>query len=258
VHAVPEASQVSITPGAASLTTGFPPLNFQSYTAGGIPPFGNDLNGILNQITAWQRWTQAGGYPRYNAAYQTAIGGYPSGAVLMAATNNGMWVSTADSNMTNPDTGGAGWSWMNGSATQVFNVAPATAATHAVRSDQLSADNTNFPIYTPPTAWTPTFTSITQVGATSNTFYYVKIGKIVFFQVTLQAATSTVCNAGSSVITTPTTPSTRGSTCTAVNIGTSASLGVGSVFSYVNGILPPTISVGAGVGVYISGFYMEP
>jgi hypothetical protein len=109
IHAVPEASQVTITPGAASLTTGFPPLNFQSYTAGGIPPFGNDLNGILNQITAWQRWTQAGGLPRYNAAFQTAIGGYPSGAVLIDATNKWLWVSTADSNVTNPDTGGAGW-----------------------------------------------------------------------------------------------------------------------------------------------------
>lgn len=110
IHAVPEASQIGITPGAASLTDGFPPLNFLSYLAGGIPPFGNDFNGILNQVTAWLRWNQAGGLPRYNAAFQTAIGGYPSGAVLVNATSNWLWVSTADSNVTNPDTGGAGWS----------------------------------------------------------------------------------------------------------------------------------------------------
>jgi hypothetical protein len=109
VHAVPEASQISITPGAASLTDGFVPLNFLSYLAGGVPPFGNDMNGILNRITAWLRWTQAGGLPRYNSAFQTAIGGYPSGAVLIDATNKWLWVSTADSNATNPDAAGAGW-----------------------------------------------------------------------------------------------------------------------------------------------------
>jgi len=103
VHAVPEASQVSITPGAASLTTGFPPLNFQSYTAGGIPPFGNDLNGILNQITAWLRWSQAGGFPKYTSTFQTAIGGYPSGAIVQSATVQGkLWCSSTESNVTNP------------------------------------------------------------------------------------------------------------------------------------------------------------
>jgi hypothetical protein len=124
-----------------------------------------------------------------------------------------------------------------------------------VQASQVSADHVNFPVYSKST-WVPTLTGITQVGATSNTFNYVKIGKIVFFEVTLQAATSTAATAGSAVITTPTTPAV-GSTCTAVNIGTSASLGVGSVFPAAQGILPPTISVGAGIAVYISGFYTE-
>ena len=109
IHAVPQASQIGITPGAASLTDGFPPLNFTSYLAGGVPPFGEDMNGILNQITAWLRWNSAGGLPRYNSAFQTAIGGYPLNAVLVDATNNWLWVSTAESNVTNPDTGGNGW-----------------------------------------------------------------------------------------------------------------------------------------------------
>jgi hypothetical protein len=106
---VPEASQIAVTPGAASLTDGFPPLNFLSYLAGGVPPFGNDMNGILNQVTAWLRWTEAGGVPRYNSAYQTAIGGYPNGALLRSADGSGWFLSTADDNMTDPETGGADW-----------------------------------------------------------------------------------------------------------------------------------------------------
>ena len=110
IHAVPQASQIAITPGAASLTDGFPPVTFLSPLAGGVPPFGNDMNGILNQITAWLRWGQAGGPVRYSAAFQTAIGGYPSGAIVQSATVPGkLWCSTTENNVTNPDTGGAGW-----------------------------------------------------------------------------------------------------------------------------------------------------
>jgi len=114
-HAVPEASQIAITPGAASLTDGFVPINFLSPLAGGVPPFGNDMNGILNQITAWLRWNQAGGVPGYNGAFQTAISGYPLGAVVQSASVPGkFWYSSTENNVTNPDTGGAGWSLIMG------------------------------------------------------------------------------------------------------------------------------------------------
>ena len=109
IHAVPTASQILITPGAASLTDGFPPLNFVDTAAGGVPMFGADMNGILNQIVAWVQWVNAGGPLSYDAAFSTAIGGYPKGAWLNAATLGSWWVSTADNNTTDPDTGGAGW-----------------------------------------------------------------------------------------------------------------------------------------------------
>lgn len=240
VHAVPEASQVSITPGAASLTTGFPPLNFQSYTAGGIPPFGNDLNGILNQITAWQRWTQAGGFPRYNAAFQTAIGGYPSGAILCDATSNWLWVSTVDSNVTNPDTGGAGWQQMTaklaGSATHVFDVAPATTATQAVQASQVSADHVNFPIYTAPTVWTPTVSGITFVGANASVYTYTKVGKLMFVNIMLAAATS-VTIANSASISLPVAQTTSAVTrCVSPNTGNACDVAVyGGNATFING-----------------------
>jgi hypothetical protein len=84
-----------ISNGAASLTDGFPPLTFLAVTAGGVPPFGQDMNGLLNQITAGVRWEQVGGQPVYNATFANAIGGYPNGAVLQRADGSGFRRNTA-------------------------------------------------------------------------------------------------------------------------------------------------------------------
>ncbi len=107
--AIPTASQIGIVDGAASLTDGFPPLTRTDPGAGGIPPNGLEVNGILYLLSAGIRWQQAGGAPKFDAGFATAVGGYPSGAVLQSADGSGWWQSTADNNTANPDTGGAGW-----------------------------------------------------------------------------------------------------------------------------------------------------
>ena len=110
IRPIPTGSQVNVTPGAASLTDGFPALNTIPIAAGGVPPFAQDMNGILNIITAWLQWYQAGGPIAYDATFQTSIGGYPSGArVLSRVTPGAVWRSTVENNTTNPDAGGAGW-----------------------------------------------------------------------------------------------------------------------------------------------------
>lgn len=106
---IPTASQIGVTSGAASLTDGFPPLNFQSVASGGVPPRGKDMNGILFEVTGWQRWQQAGGPIQYDATFAAAIGGYPAGAVLMSNPPGILWRSTADDNTANPDAAGANW-----------------------------------------------------------------------------------------------------------------------------------------------------
>ncbi|NTI80468.1 glycine-rich domain-containing protein [Rhizobium rhizogenes] len=104
IRTIPEASQIGIIDGAASLTDGFPPLNFLPVGSGGVPPFGQDMNGILNQITQWSQWQGAGGLAVYDSAFSTDIGGYPKGAILASAVAPGViWMSTADDNTTNPD-----------------------------------------------------------------------------------------------------------------------------------------------------------
>lgn len=106
---IPTDSQIGVQAGAASLNDGFPPVNFLPVGAGGTPPFGQDMNGILNWITKSIQWQQAGGPYGFNQTFATAVGGYPIGAIVAAATLGEFWLNTVDQNSNNPDTGGAGW-----------------------------------------------------------------------------------------------------------------------------------------------------
>lgn len=104
IRTVPVDSQIGIQDGAASFTDGFVPDNFTPVSAGGVPPFGQDFNGLLNVMTAWQQWNQAGGPVSYNSTFSTAVSGYPLGAVLNSSVVLGaQWYSTVDGNTTNPD-----------------------------------------------------------------------------------------------------------------------------------------------------------
>lgn len=97
-------------PTAASLSLGWPPDTGTPTGSGGTPPDIRDENGILNEIVAWVQWLNAGGPVFYDGTFSTAIGGYPKGTVLDNALNNAaFWISTADNNSSDPDTGGANW-----------------------------------------------------------------------------------------------------------------------------------------------------
>ncbi|TJV02483.1 MAG: hypothetical protein E5Y35_27805, partial [Mesorhizobium sp.] len=74
-----------------------------------MPPFGQDMNGILQQITQWSQWQNAGGLVPYDPAFSAAIGGYPKSALLAGAATGVVWLSTADDNTSDPDTSGANW-----------------------------------------------------------------------------------------------------------------------------------------------------
>jgi hypothetical protein len=110
IRTIPTASQIGIVAGEPSLTDGWVPLNALPVAGGGIPPDIRDQNGILNAITKWQQWQQAGGAIPYDATFQTAIGGYPKNAIVGSAVTAGLfWLATTDNNTTNPDVAGAGW-----------------------------------------------------------------------------------------------------------------------------------------------------
>lgn len=110
IRPIPTASQIGIQNGAASLTDGFPPLTFLAESAGGVPPFGEDFNGLLSQLSLWCQWVSAGSPAYYDSAFSASVGGYPKGALLNQSANPRFyWVSLVDNNSSNPDTGGANW-----------------------------------------------------------------------------------------------------------------------------------------------------
>lgn len=113
-NTIPVASQIGITPGAASFTDGFPPLTRTPLTSGGVPPSGLDMNGVLFDLTAISRWLNAGGSFIYDSTFanDADIGGYPAGAILLRSDGDGFWLNLADNNVTDPESAGAaaaGW-----------------------------------------------------------------------------------------------------------------------------------------------------
>jgi hypothetical protein len=107
---IPPQPQAGGTAGFASWTTGFPPLNFMPVAGGGVPPFGADANGALNQISSGLQWLNAIGVNFWDGTLSAYIGGYPSGAVVQSPVTFGLFYqSTVNNNVTNPDQGGVGW-----------------------------------------------------------------------------------------------------------------------------------------------------
>lgn len=97
------------TTGAAGFDKGFPDVTMTPVEAGGIPPAGQDFNGILFQITESVRYGQAGGQSTYDAGMSSSIGGYPLGARIAGDDRVSNFVNIIDSNSSNPNSGGSGW-----------------------------------------------------------------------------------------------------------------------------------------------------
>lgn len=108
-----------VAPNSATYQIGFPPNTMQSIAAGGMPPKGSDLNGVLYDVTDNLVFlTQGGGYG-FDATYATAIGGYPLNARLRL--NDGTEaISTIANNTNDPNVNLNGWVKTN-SASQILD-----------------------------------------------------------------------------------------------------------------------------------------
>lgn len=95
--------------GRAGFDQGFSAINMTAKEAGGIPPFGQDFNGIFYEVTNILRYMQAGGQPTFSSALATAIGGYPKGAMVLGSDGVTLWQSKVDSNSTNPNIAPSSW-----------------------------------------------------------------------------------------------------------------------------------------------------
>lgn len=94
---------------AASVQGGFPPVTMQPELSGGKPPLGQDMNGFLFLVSSHSFYVQCGQTYLYDATLAAFIGGYAVGTILGMTDGTGLWLNVTAGNMTNPDTGGAGW-----------------------------------------------------------------------------------------------------------------------------------------------------
>lgn len=128
-NSIPVASQLPGNINGASYTDGFPPATRTAIVAGGKPPAGLDVNGVLFDISSHIRWLNAGGPYAYDSSFATDsnVGGYPQGAQITSADLQGAWLSLNDNNTDNPDTG-AGTKWVPARA---YGVTAVTGLTNA-------------------------------------------------------------------------------------------------------------------------------
>lgn len=117
-------------PGQASWDQGFPSDTMQPVVAGGVPPFGQNFNGVEFTLSSHDYYVQAGQTFPFQAAVATAIGGYGVGAILGSATDaNTVWFNTAANNSTDPDaTDGSAVGWVSLFAYGFATFAPQTGA----------------------------------------------------------------------------------------------------------------------------------
>ena len=93
----------------ASYDQGFPPLNMTPIAAGGVPPSGQDMNGILYALSNAMQWQQAMGILPWDSAYaeNADIAGYPNGALVQHS--GAIWRSKANNNAVAPSAASAAW-----------------------------------------------------------------------------------------------------------------------------------------------------
>ncbi len=96
--------------GRASMALGFPKTTMTPIAAGGVPPYGEDMNGILSMLSVAARASEAGLLRPFSASFANAIGGYPAGATVAHPSVPGRFlVCTMDNNSNDPSQNMGGW-----------------------------------------------------------------------------------------------------------------------------------------------------
>jgi hypothetical protein len=123
IDPIPETRGPGDDPQQATWDEGFPLVTMTPLGAGGIPPKGQDFNGVLNAISEHTVFTGRGGQYKWSTAYVTASGGYSIGDVIQADDGLNSYVSLVNANTANfnttPAAIGVSWGLYAGRNTQV-------------------------------------------------------------------------------------------------------------------------------------------
>lgn len=108
-----ESSTTTDNNGVATFDKGFPPVTMQPLSAGGIPPSGKDMNGVLYSTTIQQQWQNAGMTYPFSQDFSDAVSGYPKGAIVPSSVYTGQWLNLNEANGTSPESPtGANTGWV--------------------------------------------------------------------------------------------------------------------------------------------------
>lgn len=107
------ATQAQTEAGLASYSGGFGSKNMLPVANGGQPPYGQDFNGVLNDITGNIVDINRGLSQYFDSDYATLIGGYPIGARLMLNNNSNYVLSIIAANSNDPNSDLTGWEIQN-------------------------------------------------------------------------------------------------------------------------------------------------
>jgi hypothetical protein len=94
---------------SASWQGGFPAVTMEEEIAGGLPPLGQDFNGILYTLSQATYAAQAGQLYPYNAGFAATISGYAAGALLAMGDGTGVWMNVVNGNTGDPDSTPVDW-----------------------------------------------------------------------------------------------------------------------------------------------------
>lgn len=122
IDPIPKTRGPGDDPQQATWDEGFPLVTMTPLAAGGIPPKGQDFNGVLKAISEHTVFTERGGQFKWSAAYVTASGGYSIGDVIQADDGLNSYVSLVNTNTANfnttPAAIGVSWDLYAGRKTQ--------------------------------------------------------------------------------------------------------------------------------------------
>lgn len=97
VNDIPDEPDLS-EPQRASWGEGFPYITTTPLDAGGLPPEGQDFNGIFRDLSQHIVHLNLGGLYKFSADV-VAAGGYHKGAILLSNNDTALWISLRDGNI---------------------------------------------------------------------------------------------------------------------------------------------------------------
>lgn len=90
---------------------GTPSITLTKLEDGGLPPKGQDYNGVLNAISSHTVFNQNGGRYKWDPQVVIEFGGYPKDAIVQSSDGTREYISLIDNNQINPDSSTTGtWS----------------------------------------------------------------------------------------------------------------------------------------------------